>query len=713
MRLKLIGSHINKGLINLNEKGLLMNRKYMFIIICLLLCLSFQVAIAKTIYIEVNGNDETGDGSENKPYSSIQYGLNQARTNDVVQVGEGTFYENIVWPRVNGIKLIGKGESLTILDGSQKDRVIQLTSGVIDKTTEISGVTIRNGKGGIYCKYAGPTLSNLLITMNSTYSDGGGIYCYLSKINITNVSIKMNNSCRGGGIYCSYSDLKLENLSITKNKSENGGGIEVFNSNLKVSNVSFTDNFACISGGAIFCHGNSEKNQLLSDVVISNNRAYSKGGGIYCISYYLLNMSNVTIINNFAYKGGGISIDITQKSSNIIFDNINKCNIYLNNAVEGNDIYSNIKINLIVDIFTVKNPSNYHLSPIDNFTLDIVQGRLIQKNYDLYVSPDGNNENKGDSFQSPLKNIFYALSSIQPNENIKYNIFLNSGVYSKKTNGEVFPLKLIDYVNIEGQSEKDTILDGNKENMVICCKNISDVNLSNLTIVNGKGNHGGGIYCAYSRLNLSNIVITENCAIKGGGIYTTGSSVIFNEENRCSIYSNHAGVGNDIYSGSNIDLILNIFTVKNPTSFHIKPLPRNYNILKGLLPQKKFDLYVSPTGDNKNKGDTIDSPLKNIYYALSVIQPNENSKHTIYLNSGIYAPETNGEIFPLSMIDFINIEGQNKNNTILDGNNKDGIIHFENNNNITLTKLKIQNGKSLWGGGIYCFKSNFNWVHPV
>ena len=41
-------------------------------------------------------------------YSTIQAGLNAASTGDTVLVAVGTYNENIIWPDVNGIKLISE-----------------------------------------------------------------------------------------------------------------------------------------------------------------------------------------------------------------------------------------------------------------------------------------------------------------------------------------------------------------------------------------------------------------------------------------------------------------------------------------------------------------------------------------------------------------------------------------------------------------------------
>ena len=79
-------------------------------------------------------------------YSTIQAGLNAASSGDTVLVAVGTYTENIIWPNVNGIKLISAGDSSnTIIDGNQAGSVITISYNQIDSTTVISGFTITGG----------------------------------------------------------------------------------------------------------------------------------------------------------------------------------------------------------------------------------------------------------------------------------------------------------------------------------------------------------------------------------------------------------------------------------------------------------------------------------------------------------------------------------------------------------------------------------------
>ena len=48
-------------------------------------------------------------------YPTIQEALNAAQAGDTVLVQPGTYYENIFWPNINGIKLISAGKQITAM----------------------------------------------------------------------------------------------------------------------------------------------------------------------------------------------------------------------------------------------------------------------------------------------------------------------------------------------------------------------------------------------------------------------------------------------------------------------------------------------------------------------------------------------------------------------------------------------------------------------
>ncbi len=379
--------------------------------------------------------------------------------------------------------------------------------------------------GAIYFENASDILiKSCLITNNSADSFGGGISCGSSSPNLENVTITGNSAAYwGGGIYCGSSSPILANVTITGNSANSDGGISCnYDSSPILTNVTITGNSADWDGGGISCYYDSSP--ILSNVTITGNSAYNSGGGIFCWESSL-SLENTTITGNSAYHhGGGISC---RDNSNLSFNPINPCNIFLNYASVGNDLYaSNCPIiDVIVDTFTVLLPNDYFSYPIDNFTFDILNGKIEQENQDLYVSPIGSNNNSGLTPDDPLLTISYALAKIIADNTNPHIIYLSNGTYSPSQTGEIFPLNCRSYVSLQGEDENFTILDGEGLSGILFCKDDNIFSIENLTIKNGSAySNGGGIYCRESSPSLANVTITGNSASEGSGIYCKYSS---------------------------------------------------------------------------------------------------------------------------------------------------------------------------------------------
>ncbi|MBC8214809.1 MAG: DUF1565 domain-containing protein [Candidatus Marinimicrobia bacterium] len=285
-----------------------------------------------------------------------------------------------------------------------------------------------------------------------------------------------------------------------------------------------------------FTSSNIDTTTLITGFSIQNGFAqgdypYNHGGGIYCSSSSP-SLANVTISGNSAEGvGGGI---YCRNYSCPSFSSENRCNIYSNTISNsrgaGADIFANNcpVIDVIVDTFTVLTPTEYHASPLDNFTFDILNSIIPEEdqvNADLYVSPDGDNSNDGLTAETPLKTIQYATSIILADSTNPHTIHLANGIYSPSTNGEYFPVEVINYVSLVGESEDGVILDAEGVAGVMRCRYVTSATISHLTLTNGSASSGGGIYCRESSPSLANVTISGNSASEyGGGIYCEESS---------------------------------------------------------------------------------------------------------------------------------------------------------------------------------------------
>ncbi len=281
-----------------------------------------------------------------------------------------------------------------------------------------------------------------------------------------------------------------------------------------LQNGSGTYNLHNIRGGGIFCINSNPK--LLSCNIQNNNAEF--GGGIHC-RYSMIHISGTTIrYNHSIYDGGGIYL---RDESNIIFDSINRSNIYLNYAGCGCDIgsYEISGIEVIVDTFTVIEPDDYNTYPYESYDFDIYSNKIEMINCDLYISPLGNNTSSGFSPDDPLKTISYAMTKIKSDSISCNTIYLSNGIYSPATNEDLFPINCKDYVSIQGEDKDLTILDGSNEWFLLYSYEDNDYSIKDITLQNGFNDiTGGGMSIHYGQdIFLKDINFINNKAEVGGG----------------------------------------------------------------------------------------------------------------------------------------------------------------------------------------------------
>ena len=255
--------------------------------------------------------------------SSIQAGLDSCAANDTVLVASGTYYENISWPEVAGIKLLSEsGPDSTMIDGDSSGRVMTMPgSFIIDSSTVIQGFTLQNGSsdsgGAIYCFHASPTISGNNLINNYAFSVGGAIQSHNANPRIIGNIVSNNHACFGGGIHCTTEDDRGMSLTednrttcgiinnvITHNEANVGGGIFWYNEwGTEVSGNTITDNHAAFGGG-IFCY--YAESCIMTDNVIASNLADSAGGGIHLLDYSGEVTYNTIAENDAGIRGSGI-----------------------------------------------------------------------------------------------------------------------------------------------------------------------------------------------------------------------------------------------------------------------------------------------------------------------------------------------------------------------------------------------------------------------
>ncbi len=258
------------------------------LVCCLVLLLTASPAFATTHHVPAD-------------FTTIQSGLDASAQGDTVLVQPGTYVENIVWPQINGIKLIAAGNfANTIIRANTNARAIAISSnGLIDTETQICGFTIKEGSNvshgaGIYCDGSSPTIVSCKITENSTgytaYSSGAGLYCGSDTHHLILDCVFQNNQAgesgmhgMGGGIYCaSSSNPTIVNCSFYGNSADDGGAVFYGGeSNPELQDCNFQGNFA-ENGGAIYTV-NQFGTEIVGCTFVANHAG--DGGAIYCFQF--------------------------------------------------------------------------------------------------------------------------------------------------------------------------------------------------------------------------------------------------------------------------------------------------------------------------------------------------------------------------------------------------------------------------------------------
>jgi len=217
-----------------------------------------------TIYVDGTSQVTPADGSETKPYTSIQAGIDAAKGLNTVSVAPGTYKERIILK--NAVKVLGADQD----DESRSDFVINGDGGG-------DVVTVKNLNAGLLkgftIKNSGTRQEN-----ENRHPEGKGknhrfgIYVDSSNITITKCSIKNNQ--RGIGVYGNSKPLIKFNV-IRNNSSD---GIFFRDANSDFENGDETGDFVIARNNTIWKNGDSgikvfdASPVLFNNIIVNNNR---------------------------------------------------------------------------------------------------------------------------------------------------------------------------------------------------------------------------------------------------------------------------------------------------------------------------------------------------------------------------------------------------------------------------------------------------------
>ena len=366
---------------------------------------------------------------------TIQSGIDAARNGDTVIVADGTYKGE------GNVNLDFKGKQITVKSqNGAKSTIINClwtpdTRGFIFQNEEthdsvLDGFTIKNGRdefgGGIYCKYASPTIKNCIIARNKAIETefgtghGGGIYCYSSDARIISSTISNNiaDSTYGGGVYFDGDDKFVEtgfpktyrpsviNCTISDNR---GSGVHILSDaapEIKFSKILHNSwrGVKCTffsRGGTVITNCEIAQNTgggvdvseyailKIEDSIIKQNTATS-GAGILCSPSGNIEVSDCIIVENIATRwGGGIAV-LESKWGDV---KMTKCTIARNFARErggGLYIWVNTSFSLTDSIVWGNNSDGTHAEIYVSGRGIVLKSNDIRDGIDgIGIEPDG------------------------------------------------------------------------------------------------------------------------------------------------------------------------------------------------------------------------------------------------------------------------------------------------------------------------------------
>ncbi len=330
-------------------------------------------------------------------FADIQSGINISADGDTVLIQPGIYN--------GGIDFLGKNIIVgslflttqdttfiaqTMIDGGSP---VVTFSSEEDSSAVLAGLTISGG----YFSYQDFIGGGIRITNNSYPT-------------LTNLIVTENEALEGVAIYCSGAGFSIDSSIVQNNHSAMGGmGIILIDDGIcDFSNCLITENSTSNIGSGFLFYGGS--NIVLSSTIVSNNSSESGGGGL-----------------------------LIYGNCNVVFDPIERCSIFDNNSENSSYFAKDIQIenddfnSIILDTFTVMNPSEYYAYPNNFINFDILnstQGTLIES--EVYVSPDGSDSNTGINPEFPFESIPYAVSRIYSDSSNVNTINLLPGVWGDK-----------------------------------------------------------------------------------------------------------------------------------------------------------------------------------------------------------------------------------------------------------------------------------------
>ena len=488
--------------------------------LCLFVFPSIASANGSTWHVAATGSDESGNGSSENPWQTIQGAINKPEVinDDVIIVHDGTYNENVYVNRSLTIKSESGYAKTTVVAASANDHVFDVRASNVTIGGENCGFSIYGATGyymaGIYLGsgITGCTIQDNRCGWDDTHNNNYGIYLDESGNNTLTGNTASSNTDRGIYLYSSSNNTLTDN---TANNNEYEGiylyesGNNTLTGNTASSNASYgiylysssintlTNNNASNNYCGIILDG-SGKNTLTGNTASSND--------IYGIFLYY--SSNNTFTGNTARSNTNYGIYLYYSSNDTLTDNTMSGNQY-NFSVEG-ELLSEYTHNIDASNMVESKPIYYWVNQ-QNKQIPSDAGYVGIVNSNNIIVKDLTLENNGEG-------VLFAYTTGSRIENVNasnnsYGIYLNDSCNANTLTGNTASSN-VNYGIFLYDSGNNTLTNNNASNndYGIYLYSSSNDTLTN----NNASNNSFGIYLYSS----SNDTLTNNNASNNSfGIY--------------------------------------------------------------------------------------------------------------------------------------------------------------------------------------------------
>ena len=485
---------------------------------------------------------------------------------------------------------------------------------------------------------------------NSTFMNVTGMAVKIDYVNNALFShcsfVNCSSSDRSVLFFREFDNIDIESSNFSSNQAYDGGVIYAYGNYLTVSNSNFIDNFARGDGGAINGRGTNVK---LYNSNFFNNSADMYGGALYLtglVSDENFTVDNCVFLDNFAYKGAAIYMDLV--------NNFINNSVFLNNKASYNlltgDIDEDYKVkitftggnNLINAIYTIfdvvcENVSYWNGDFVNSNDITPVKGYCSGQDLTIKFYNSSNDRISMEILRLDDNNqlIFDYLDLSPPttasiavyHENNEYFSLSNSILLNTSIIGEFGRLQFLldNPINGEVNLTKDytfTIATDNFTSVNIFRDNLivngnghvinglnnshvfqiysSNVTLNNITFINEANSHSslilwdGATDCKINDCSFINIKCSDD--FKAISVYSNHTRI-----SNCN-FINVTGVGIMLYSGCENVVVFNCSFINDSNGIS------SIGAKNGLISYCSFD------GNGNNRGGALDLELVENFY---------------------------------------------------------------------------------------------------